>query len=372
MKITRVETDILRLPKVEANGDGLQDVLLIYVHTDAGIVGIGEAHTVPTVLKAIIDAPISQSTGQGLGQLLIGRDPRDINALWSLMYESTTTYGRRGVVLQAISGMDIALWDILGKSCGLPIHRLLGGARRTDLRAYASDLSPESPHDIVALAQRHVASGFTAVKFGWGKLGTSVRDDAVFMARVRAAIPEDVDIMLDMGTPVPLRDALWLADALSEHNVSFLEEPLSPDDLDGFAALTAKALTPIATGEKETTRFGFRDLIIRGGLGIIQPDIARCGGITEMMRITAFAELHGVTVIPHCWATDILVSATAQVLSTLSDAPFLEFNATDNPLKRNLLAKPITVENGFVRVPDAPGLGIELNEDTIAKYRWAP
>lgn len=372
MKITHIETDILRLPRVEVNGDGLQDTLLIRVHTDAGIVGIGEAHTVPTVLKAIIDAPVSQSTGQGLGQLLIGRDPRDINALWSLMYGCSTTYGRRGVVIQAISGIDIALWDILGKVCGQPIHRLLGGARRDRLRAYASDLSPETPDAIVARAQSHVAKGYTALKFGWGKLGANVRDDAAFIARVRGAIPEETDIMLDMGTPVPLQDALWLADALAEHRVSFLEEPLSPDDLDGFAALTARARTPIATGEKETTRFGFRDLIERGGLRIIQPDIARCGGITEAMRIIAFAELRGVTVIPHCWASDILVSATAQVLSTLPEAPWLEYNATDNPLKRRLLTEPIAVTDGFVRVPEGPGLGIELNEDTIAEFRWTP
>ena len=372
MIITEIQTDILRLPHVEANGDGLQDVLLIRVHTDEGIVGLGEAHTVPTVLKAIIDAPVSQSTGQGLAQLLIGRDPLQINDLWSLMYACTATYGRRGVVVQAISGIDIALWDILGKATGQPIHRLLGGARRERLRAYASDLSPDSTDAIVARARDHVASGFTAIKFGWGTLGTSVREDAAFMEKVRASIPEDVDIMLDMGTPIPFDDALWLTDALAEHRVAFLEEPLSPDDLEGFARLTARAHTPIATGEKETTRFGFRDLIERGGLRIIQPDIARCGGITETLRIAAFAELHGVTVIPHCWATDILVSATAQVLATLPAAPYLEFNATDNPLKRDLLRDPIRPVDGYVSVPDGPGLGIELNEDTVAEFRWSP
>lgn len=372
MKITEIQTDILRLPHVQANGDGLQDVLLIRIHTDEGIVGIGEAHTVPTVLKAIIDAPVSQSTGQGLAQLLIGRDPRQINALWSLMYDCSATYGRRGVVVQAISGIDIALWDILGKVCGQPIHRLLGGGRRDRLRAYASDLSPETPDEIVSRACRHVADGFTALKFGWGGLGASVRDDAAYVERVRAAVPEEVDIMLDMGTPIPFEEALWLADALAEYRVAFLEEPLSPDDLDGFAALTARARTPIATGEKETTRFGFRDLVERGGLRIIQPDIARCGGITEMLRIAALAELRGVTVIPHCWATDILVSATAQVLATLPSAPYLEFNATDNPLRRRLTSAPICPVDGHVRVSDAPGLGLELNEDTIAEFRWSP
>jgi L-rhamnonate dehydratase len=285
------------------------------------------------------------------------------------MYDHSTTYGRRGVVVQAISGIDIALWDILGKVTGQPIHRLLGGARRDRLRVYASDLTPQTEDAIVERAIDHKTAGFTAMKFGWGKLGGNVRDDVKFVDKVRGAIGDDVDIMLDMGNPVPLEDAIYLADALADYGVAFLEEPLSPDDLDGFAILTGRSKTPIATGEKETTRFGFRDLMERGGLRIIQPDIARCGGITEVMRIAALAEIRGVRVIPHCWATDILVSATAHVLSTLKDDPYLEFNATGNPLKTNLISLPILAIDGHVMVPDKPGLGIELNEDTIADFR---
>jgi L-alanine-DL-glutamate epimerase-like enolase superfamily enzyme len=372
MIITDIETIILRLPTVLANGDGLQDVLLIRVHTDVGIVGIGESHTVPLVLKAIIDTPVSQLTGQGLKQMLIGKDPRDINALWTMMYDHTTTYGRRGVVIQAISGIDIALWDILGKATGQPIYRLLGGRRRGQLRAYASDLTPDTEDEIVASAERHRAAGYTAMKFGWGKLGRDVRADIRWVERIRTALGDDIDVMVDMGTPIPLDDAIWLGDALAEQGVFFLEEPLSPDDLDGFARLTARSRTPIATGEKETTRFGFRDLIERGGLRIIQPDIARCGGITEVMRITTLAEVKGVSVIPHCWATDILVAATAHVLATFRDAPYLEFNATVNPLRTELLTEPMRPVDGLVAVPDGPGLGIELNEATIDRYRWTP
>lgn len=372
MIITEIETIILRLPNVLPNGDGLQDVLLIRVHTDEGIVGIGEAHTVPLVLKAVIDAPVSQLTGQGLKQMLIGRNPLEINALWTMMYNHTTTYGRRGVVLQAISGIDIALWDILGKVSSQPVHQLLGGARQHRLRTYASDLTPDTIEGIVAAAQRHQANGFTAMKFGWGRLGHNVRDDVRWVEQVRAAIGDEVDLMVDMGTPVPLDDAIWLGDALADYAVRFLEEPLSPDNLDGFARLTARSRTPIATGEKETTRFGFRDLIERGGLRIVQPDIARCGGISEAIRIATLAELHGVTVIPHCWATDVLAAATAHVLATVEHAPYLEFNATDNPLKTDLLREPITSVDGYVAVPNGPGLGIELNEETIERYRWTP
>jgi L-alanine-DL-glutamate epimerase-like enolase superfamily enzyme len=300
MRITDIETIMLRLPEVRPNGDGLQDLLVIRVHTDEGLVGIGEVHTAPLVARAVIDAPISQLTVQGFRQLLIGRDPRRINELWHLMYDHSTTFGRRGIVVNVISGIDIALWDLLGKSLGVPIHQLLGGA---------------------------------AMKFGWGGLGRDVREDARWIAAVRDAVGPDVALMLDMGEPAPFDQALWLARALADSDVAFLEEPLSPDDLDGFRDLVAISPTPIATGEKETTRFGFRDLMERGGLRIIQPDMARVGGVTEMLRIAALAEVRDVRVIPHCWASDILVSVTCQFLATRQDAPYLEFNVMDNPLR---------------------------------------
>ena len=178
MKITDIQTTILRLPDVQPNGDGLQDTLIVEVHTDEGITGLGEAHTVPLVLKAVIDAPISQLTGQGLRQMLIGEDPTRINALWEKMYHHSCTYGRRGIVIHAISAIDMALWDIVGKSCGEPVHALLGGATTDRLRCYASDLTPKDQAAILDLAGRHRDRGFTAMKFGWGKLGDNVRDDA--------------------------------------------------------------------------------------------------------------------------------------------------------------------------------------------------
>ena len=372
MKITDIETIILRLPQVEANGDGLQDLLLILVHTDEGITGIGEAHTVPLVLKAIIDAPVSQLTGQGLRQMLVGEDPLRISALWSKMYHHTSTYGRRGVVVHAISGIDMALWDILGKAVGRPLHALLGGATTGRLRAYASDLAPHSAEELIENALEHMRTGYTAMKFGWGRLGNHIRDDADHVARLREAVGDETGIMLDLGTPIALDSAIWLGEALAKHDVIFLEEPLSPDDLDGFRLLTKRSPTPIATGEKETTRHGFRDLIERGGLRIIQPDVARCGGITEFMRIAALSEARKVEVVPHCWASDILVAATAHCLATFDAPRFLEFNATRNPLKTDLLLDPIRPVDGHVAVPTGPGLGVELNPDTVARYRWVP
>ena len=372
MKITDVETIMLRLPKVHADGDGLQDVLVIRIHTDDGITGIGEAHTSPLVLKAIIEAPVSQLSVQGLKQLIVGRDPLRINALWNLMYAHTATFGRRGAVINAISGIDIALWDILGKATGRPIHQLLGGALRDTVPVYASDLAPDAPRAAVERAQMHASNGYRAVKFGWGRLGGDVKADARWVHEVRRALGPDVDIMIDMGFPVPFDQAVWLAGALAEDDVFFLEEPLAPDDLDGFARLVEVSPTPIATGEKETTRYGFRELIERGNLRIIQPDIARAGGITEMRRIAAMAAMRSVRVIPHCWATDILVSATLHFLATQEDAPYLEFNVTDNPLRSRLAVDPIRPRDGVVRIPEGPGLGIDLDEETLETYRWFP
>jgi len=373
MKITDIETIILRMPEpVLPNGDNLQDILIIRVHTDEGLVGIGEAHTSPTVLKAVIDAPISHLTTQGLKPLLIGKDPRRINELWETMVRHTASYGRRGVVMQAISGIDIALWDLLGKTLGQPIHQLLGGKMRDEVPAYASDLSPATPKALIAQAERHAAAGFTGIKFGWGGLGGDVRADARSVGELRKALGPDVALMLDMGTPVPFDDAAWLARALAEHDVHFLEEPLSPDDLDGFAKLVAVSPTPIATGEKETSRYGFRDLMERGALRIIQPDVARCGGISEIRRIAALADVRNVRIIPHCWSTDILVAATLHFLVTQRDAPWQEFNVMDNPFKKDLVQQPLKVTDGRVRVPDGPGLGIALNDEIIERYRWTP
>ena len=224
------------------------------------------------------------------------------------MYEHTSTFGRRGAVIHAMSGIDIALWDILGKVTGRPLYQLLGGARRDRVRVYASDLTPEDKTRVVPRAKELFDQGYTGVKFGWGTLGQNVREDARWVNELRRGVGPKVDLMVDMGAAISFGDALWLGNALAEDDVYFLEEPLSPDNLDGFAELVAASPTAIATGEKETTRFGFRDLMERGKLRIIQPDIARVGGITEIRRIAALAEIRNVCVIPHCWATDILVN----------------------------------------------------------------
>jgi len=370
VKITEVEGIMLRLPEVKRIGDGCQSVLIIRIHTDAGIVGIGEAHTNPLVSKAILDAPMCSVSAEGLRSLLLGEDPRDIDRLWDKMYRHTQTYGRRGIAMHTISGVDIALWDIAGKIAGLPVHRLLGGARRATMPVYASDLSQTSLEATLATARRHRAAGYRAMKFGWGGLGNDAREDIAVAAALRREVGPDIDLMIDMGFAVPFDHAVALGRGLAEHRIFFLEEPLSPDDIEGFAKLVAVSPTPIATGEKESTLHPYLDLMDRGRLRIIQPDMARVGGLTEARRIATAAAERQVRVVPHCWSTDILVAATLHLVSTLPDCPYLEFNATANPLRTDLLVDPIRPVDGVVKVPEKPGLGIELNEETIERYRW--
>jgi L-rhamnonate dehydratase len=369
LKIIDIESIVLRLPEVRPIGDGCQSILLIRVHTDEGITGIGEAHTNPTVSKAIIEAPMCSLASRGLRELLIGENPLDIGRLWDKMYQATQIYGRRGALMHALSGIDIALWDILGKATGQPIHRLLGGARADRFPIYASDLMPGTTEATVEMARRHRDAGYRAMKLGWGALGRSPHEDVRRVSAVRAAVGDEMDLMVDIGMPIPFDAALHLGRGLADLGVYFLEEPLAPDDLDGFRRLVAASPTPIATGEKETSQFAFLDLMERGSLRIIQPDVARVGGISESLRIAALAESRSVRMIPHCWSSDILVAATLHVIATLRDCPYLEYNVTDNPLRRDLLTHPIRPRDGVVAVPTGPGLGIEINEDTVQRYR---
>lgn len=370
MKITDVRCTMLRLPEVKPIGDGTQDTLVVEVETDAGIVGIGEAHTSPWVVKAVIEAPVSHYSARGLRAIVLGEDPRNITALWDKMYALTAVYGRRGALVHGMSAIDMALWDILGKVTGQPVYQLLGGAYRDRIAPYASILALDSPERTVEVAKGLVADGYRAIKFGWNGLGGDVGRDVEAIALVRDAVGSDVDLMLDVGVPMPLQRAIALARALEPYGVGFLEEPLSPDDLAGYATLARSTATPIAAGEKETTRFGFADLVTRAGIAVAQPDIARVGGFTEARRVADHADLHGVTVIPHCWSTNILVAATLHFVASLRSCPYLEYCIVDNPIRTSVTTHHFVPVDGLVSVPTGPGLGVELDRDTIEALRY--
>ena len=370
MKIVDVRCTMIRLPVVRPIGDGTQDTLIVEVETEDGIVGVGEAHTSPWVVKAVIEAPVSHYSARGLRAIVLGEDATHISAVWDRMYALSAVYGRRGALVHGMSAIDMALWDVFGKATGQPIHRLLGGAHRDEIQPYASILALDSPEATVETARSLVARGFRAIKFGWNGLGGDVERDVDAIAQVRSAVGSEIDLMLDVGVPMPLQRAIALARALESYGVAWLEEPLSPDDLGGYAKLAAATSTPIAAGEKETTRFGFADLVTRAGIAVAQPDVARVGGFTEARRVADFADLHGVTVVPHCWSTDILVAATLHYVASLRSCPYLEYCIVDNPIRTSVTTHHFVPENGVVRVPDGPGLGIELDWSTIDALRY--
>lgn len=249
MIISEIRSTILRLPTVYINGDGLQDILIIEVITDEGLIGIGEAHTMPTALKSIIEAPISQFAVQGLSLLLIGQDPSDIAGLWHRMWHHCgSVLGGRGLVLHAMSGIDLALWDLRGKVENKPLHQLLGPIRRDKVDVYASDLMPSTADALVARALELKEKGYRFLKFGWGKIGTTPSEDIDILTRVREEIGSDMGLMIDVGVPIPYKDAVWLARHLEPLGVEFLEEPLDATDFEGYSALVSESPGPNRCG----------------------------------------------------------------------------------------------------------------------------
>ena len=370
MKIVAIQTTMLRQPEVRAIADGIQDLLVIEVVTDEGIVGIGEVHTSPSIARAVIEAPLSHVSSRGLKGILIGRDPLQREVLWDEMYRLSSVYGRRGVAINAISGIDIALWDIAGKAAGMSITQLLGADPSRTFPAYASILLSDTPDSVRRDARHCVERGFRAIKFGWGPLGGDLMASVELIEAARAEVGDHVDLMVDVGFGADIRMATRFARALESLGVLFLEEPLAPDNLEGFARLASSVDLAIAAGEKETTCHGFRQLIEQGKIDIVQPDVARAGGITETKKIADLARMHGVACIPHCWSSDILLSATLHVASCIPDIPYVEFCTLETALRRNVTMVPIEVLEGEVAIPQGIGLGIELNRETISEFEY--
>lgn len=324
----------------------------------------------PTALREIIHAPVSQLAVQGLRRLLIGEDPDDIDALHRRMRRHcASVLGGRGLVLHAISGIDIALWDLKGKAQGVPLCTLLGGAVRDRVDVYASDLMPSTADLLIRRSQKRSGEGYRYMKFGWGKIGASPAEDIEILSELRRNIGRGMGLMVDVGVPLEWEDARWLADQLHGIGVEFLEEPLDAADFEGYAALSKVSPVPIASGERDGSERGFDDLIIRAGLRIIQPDLARCGGVGVAQAIARNAAERGVWVVPHCWSSDILVATTAHFLSSLEQPALLEYNVMDQPLRTDLVVEPIRPVDGAVLVPTGPGLGIVLNPETMERYR---
>jgi L-alanine-DL-glutamate epimerase-like enolase superfamily enzyme len=373
VQITDVEAIVLRQAAVnDAIADGSQDDLVVLVHTDEGITGIGEVDSAPDVVAALIRQPASHAVAHSLRSTLVGRDPMDVEGLWDAMYRGLIYVGRRGIAIHAISGIDIALWDIRGKALGKPVCELLGEVRRDRVRAYASMLMPDTPEETGARVTALREQGFTAVKLGWGPLGRDADQDVRLAAAAKDAGGDGVDILIDAGLGYgdDAATAIRVARELEELGIGWLEEPFLPDAYEAYAELADTVDLTIAAGEQDVTRWGFRELIERGHVDLVQPDVTRCGGITETLRIAELARERGVATVPHAWKSGIIKAASLHVNAVLPDARYQEYCVAETPINTALTVERLPIEaDGCVAVPTAPGIGVTLDEDVVAALR---
>jgi L-rhamnonate dehydratase len=373
VKITDVEAVILRQPVLDDGiADGSQDDLVVLVHTDEGITGIGEVDSAPEAVRAMINAPGSHAIANSLRDLVVGEDPCDVERLWHKMYRGLIYVGRRGIALHAISGIDIALWDIKGKALGKPVCELIGTPKRDRVRAYASRLMPDTPDEVRKAVGALRDQGFTAVKLGWGPLGADADLDLELARAACEAGGEGVTILIDagLGYVADAQKAIRVARGLEELGVFWLEEPFEPDEYEAYAELADTVEIRVAAGEQDTTLWGFRELIERGHVDLIQPDVTRCGGITELLRIAEFARGAGVETVPHAWKSGIIKAASLHVNAVLPEALFQEYCVAETPINTLLTRERLPIDSeGYLTVPTGPGLGVELDQDVLERYR---
>ncbi|MDP6356371.1 MAG: mandelate racemase/muconate lactonizing enzyme family protein [Planctomycetota bacterium] len=368
MKITKVEPLHLRLPDVREIADGTQDVLLVRVLTDAGIVGIGEVTSQSYVCKAIIEAPRSAKRRHGLDEICRGLDPLDIEGCWQTMYEQTIRYGRRGAAIHAISGVDLALWDIKGKAHGKPVYELLGGREQKGIRAYASVLFGDAPEETGSLAEKFVANGLTAVKFGWGPFGKDWDTDREHLEAARSALGDEKDLMVDVGHVWDAETAIERCQLMEPFRPFWVEEPLTPDDIRGYGLLCGAANLNIAAGEADVTAMDFERLMDEGGLHVIQPDVAFAGGLSVCWEVSQMARKRDRLCVPHCFSTGVNQAASIHWMTAYQDAQYVEYCLAEGPLIRELIDGVPPLEDGYVTAPNRPGFGIEINEEVLERF----
>ncbi len=352
---------------------------LVEIHTDTGFVGYGEANTWFSApgLRAVIEEMI--------GPLLIGENPANIEYLWEKVYRKTSPHGRRGLVVIAMSGVDIALWDLLGKELSVPIYRLLGGQANERVRAYASGLYPRrNLQELQDEATSYLKQGFRAMKV---RIGMGYSRDAELVRAVREAIGYEPELMADActaWTPIAAEDetvrariqeegsarlfARRLLAKLEPFQLSWLEEPLPPDDLDGLAELAADSRTPIAIGENVFTRYEAREVLRKGSCHILQPDVTRCGGISEARKIAAMASAWHKQCVPHVWGSVIALAANMHLITATPNCTYVEYDTLHNPLRTDIAKEPLLPTDGVVVAPERPGLGVDLDERVLREY----
>ena len=330
---------------------------LILVHTDTNYVGIGSVYSHPALIYLIVR--------DQLNPLLIGEDPCNVEELWKKMYGLTLWYGRKGVAMSTLGGVDTALWDLRGKSVGKPVWELLGGERKT-CPAYASGLLWNDVDKLAEEAGQYIERGFRRVKM---RLARSEEYDTSAVLAVRKAIGMDHDVIVDASMRYHFELACRMGNFLKEQKVFWYEEPFAPEDIDSYVALRQVVDVPIAGGENEFGLQGFREVIRAKALDIVQPDASRCGGISEVWKIAKMAEESGLGVATHSWNDAVAIMANAHVVAAMSNGVTVEVDQMNNPFVNDLLVKPLQVENGELQLSHAPGLGVELDLEVVEKFR---
>ena len=343
-------------------------ICVVKVIASNGEYGWGEGYGPANVLEAGIEL---------LKPIIIGLDPLENEVIWNQMYRKTLDFARRGTLVASMSAIDIAIWDLKGKILGLPVSTLLGGAHRTEVRPYATGLyftSHDNPsQEFDEEAQKYISQGFKAIKM---KVGLGVEEDYKNVKRMRELIGDDIQLMVDSNHAYNFREAVQLAKKLEPLNISWFEEPLSPEFYTQYKELRSKTSIPIAGGECEYLRYGFHQLLRNNSVDIIQPDICASGGLTEAKRIAALASTYGVELIPHTWGTSKGIHVALHFIANLESMPgrmklpdfLIEYDQTENALREELTFPAIEMKNGMIKIPYRPGLGIDVDEEVLMKY----
>ena len=389
MIITDVEAIVLDTgkdypdPAAAGEAHGVRFVSLLKISTDVGITGWSDIETQPHVGKAIVDAPSGGAVGfEGLRSALIGEDPLERERLWQKMYRYLAYYGRQGAGMQMISGADIALWDIAGKAFGQPVHKLLGAKYRDAVAGYASTLFRPTPEGMQEAVASYLERGFRAIKFGWGVFGYDLQQDIALVRAAREEAGPGIALMVDAGwygtsqaAPFKtrsLRDWIRLARALEELDIIWLEDFIHPENLAGYRTVAAECTTlRLAAGEQYSGYADFARLTAEGGIDVLQPDLSRCGGLTVGKQIADLAMRRQIDCVPHAWLTDLLKAASLHLNAYLMSSLYLEFNVSSASLLNTLCTTTIEMVDGMIHVPAGPGLGVEVDEETVRRFRVA-
>lgn len=364
MKITAIKTYLLEKKlsstmQISRGGFQIRHHTIVEIHTDEGITGLGEGVGNARLVKSLLD-------GQ-MASMIIGDNPMNIETIRQKLMDSQVYFERKGSALCAASALEMACWDIKGKALGVPVYQLLGGLYRDSLECYASECYwEEDPENMARNAQTMVESGFNTIKahIGYG----SPKSDLKRVEALRKSIGPDIGLMIDLNAGYNSLDALSAFRLWQDQDLIWIEEPLNPNHVDAMADLRMKATVPIASGENEFQVHGFKELFDKKAIDIAMPDVGRVGGIQETKNICNLADAYGIPVSPHNYSSGILLAATMQVMASTPNTWMLEMDGSRNAVYEELLISPIELKNGYIAVPEHPGLGVQLTTKTLEQY----